>query len=88
MRPEDWLDVPTVATQTDTAGARLYFTDLECPAFRSLHHRLDTLQSRCGKPARSLVRASAERKVAAIPHRDMLPSFEDVRADESGHVWM
>lgn len=34
------------------------------------------------------VRAGAEQRVAAIPHREMLPSFGELRVDEAGHVWV
>ena len=34
------------------------------------------------------VRAGAEQRVAAIPHREMLPSFGELRVDETGHVWV
>jgi hypothetical protein len=34
------------------------------------------------------VRASAARRVAAIPHRSPLPSFGEIRVDQLGYVWV
>jgi hypothetical protein len=34
------------------------------------------------------VRASASRRVAAIPHRESLPSFGDIRVDNQGYLWV
>jgi hypothetical protein len=34
------------------------------------------------------VRAGASRRVAAIPHRESLPSFGDIRVDTQGYLWV